>query len=165
VRPRIQRRWQSDKWADKKAAALKSWLLDGCEERSLWYGDDGQPRPVTVNRLADLLVEILRRHAHLHGILLPDSLHRERVLVLAEMPDMCRWPRPGRMRLRMLCGPRKRLTPGIEKILDHSGRDNDPFDPRSRNAPGPGVRDAPQGLRACCGGAARTGSTPKNRWP
>ena len=36
-------------------AALKDWLLDRCEDRSLWYGPDGQPRAMTVNQLADRL--------------------------------------------------------------------------------------------------------------
>ena len=37
------------------AGALKTWLLDRCEERSLWFGADGEPVPMTVNRLADRL--------------------------------------------------------------------------------------------------------------
>ena len=54
-RPEYKRRWESKEWCVKEKAALKSWLLDRCEERSLWFGPDGQPRPITVNRLADLL--------------------------------------------------------------------------------------------------------------
>ena len=54
-RPECKRRWLSETWEDKEAGALRTWLLDRCEERSLWYGPDGQPRAMTVNRLADLL--------------------------------------------------------------------------------------------------------------
>ena len=54
-RPECKRRWLSDTWKDKEAGALRTWLLDRCEEWSLWYGPDGQPRTMTVNRLADLL--------------------------------------------------------------------------------------------------------------
>ena len=54
-RPECKRRWLSDRLEDKEASALKTWLLDRCEERSLWYGPDGQPRAMTVNRLTDLL--------------------------------------------------------------------------------------------------------------
>jgi hypothetical protein len=54
-RPECKRRWQTDKWEDKERDALTTWLLDRCEERSLWYGPDDQPRPMTVNRLADRL--------------------------------------------------------------------------------------------------------------
>jgi hypothetical protein len=54
-RPECKRRWQSDPWNVKERTALRTWLLDRCEKRSLWYGPDGQPRPMTVNRLADLL--------------------------------------------------------------------------------------------------------------
>jgi hypothetical protein len=54
-RPECKRRWQSEPWEAKEREALTTWLLDRCEERSLWYGPDDQPRPMTVNRLADRL--------------------------------------------------------------------------------------------------------------
>ena len=54
-RPECKRRWQSEPWETKERDALTTWLLDRCEERSLWYGPDDQPRPMTVNRLADRL--------------------------------------------------------------------------------------------------------------
>ena len=54
-RPECKRRWLSDPWEVEEKVALRTWLLDRCEERSLWYGPDGQPRAMTVNRLADLL--------------------------------------------------------------------------------------------------------------
>jgi hypothetical protein len=54
-RPECKRRWQSEPWEAKEREALTTWLLDRCEERSLWYGPDDQPKPMTVNRLADRL--------------------------------------------------------------------------------------------------------------
>ena len=54
-RPECKRRWYSDPWDVKEKVALRTWLLDRCEERSLWYGPDGQLRTMTVNRLTDLL--------------------------------------------------------------------------------------------------------------
>ena len=54
-RPECKRRWQSDPWDVKEKAALRTWLMNQCERRSSWYGSDGQPRAMTVNRLADLL--------------------------------------------------------------------------------------------------------------
>ena len=54
-RPECKRRWQSETWEEKEQARLRTWLLDRCEERSLWFGPDGQPHPMTVNRLADRL--------------------------------------------------------------------------------------------------------------
>jgi len=58
-RPECKRRWQSEPWEKKERAALRVWLLDRCEDRALWFEDDGQgreqPRPMTVNRLADKL--------------------------------------------------------------------------------------------------------------
>ena len=54
-RPECKRRWQSEPWETKERNALMNWLLDRCEERSLWFGPDGNPRPMTVNRLADQL--------------------------------------------------------------------------------------------------------------
>src|SRR6266536_5428727 len=55
-RPECKRRWQSEPWAKKARAALRTWLLDRCEDRALWFENDSQgreqPRPMTVNRLA-----------------------------------------------------------------------------------------------------------------
>ncbi|MBO0801655.1 MAG: BREX-2 system adenine-specific DNA-methyltransferase PglX [Nocardiopsaceae bacterium] len=53
-RPECKRRWQSDTWESKEQAALTTWLLDRCEDRSLWFDGDS-PKPMTVNRLADRL--------------------------------------------------------------------------------------------------------------
>jgi hypothetical protein len=53
-RPECKRRWQSEPWEARERTALTTWLLDRCEERSLWYDGDS-PRPMTVNRLADRL--------------------------------------------------------------------------------------------------------------
>lgn len=55
-RPECKRRWASDPWEKKEATALRTWLLDRCEDRSLWYAmRDGieQPRTLTVSQLAD----------------------------------------------------------------------------------------------------------------
>jgi len=58
-RPECKRRWQSEPWEKKERAALRNWLLERCEDRDLWYVTDDrggqQPRPMTVNRLADRL--------------------------------------------------------------------------------------------------------------
>lgn len=54
-RPECKRRWQSDPWEEREARRLTAWLLDRCEDRSLWFDKDGSPRPMTVNRLADRL--------------------------------------------------------------------------------------------------------------
>jgi len=58
-RPEGKRRWSSEPWEKKERAALRSWLLDRCEGRHLWFALDDtgteQPRPMTVNRLADRL--------------------------------------------------------------------------------------------------------------
>jgi len=54
-RPECKRRWSTEPWEKKEAAALRSWLLDRCEDRALWFNGAGEPRSLTVNRLADLL--------------------------------------------------------------------------------------------------------------
>ena len=58
-RPECKRRWQYEPWEKKEQAALRAWLLDRCERRDLWFApsDTGgeEPRPMTVNRLADRL--------------------------------------------------------------------------------------------------------------
>ncbi|HEX3959487.1 MAG TPA: BREX-2 system adenine-specific DNA-methyltransferase PglX [Trebonia sp.] len=53
--PEYKRRWQSEPWEQMEREALEAWLLDRCEDRSLWYEPDGQPRVMTVNGLADRL--------------------------------------------------------------------------------------------------------------
>ncbi|WP_231493909.1 BREX-2 system adenine-specific DNA-methyltransferase PglX [Nocardiopsis sp. CNT312] len=64
-RPEHKRRWQSEPWEKKQKAALKSWLLDKCEDRRLWfttddYGDE-RTRPISLrtlaNRVRDLFPE------------------------------------------------------------------------------------------------------------
>lgn len=55
-RPECKRRWASEPWEKKEAEALRTWLLDRCERRELWFQvRDGfeQPRTRTVHQLAD----------------------------------------------------------------------------------------------------------------
>jgi hypothetical protein len=58
-RPECKRRWQSEPWEKKEQAAFRSWLLNRCEDRDLWYAADHQgttlPRLMTISRLADRL--------------------------------------------------------------------------------------------------------------
>jgi hypothetical protein len=51
-RPENKRRWNRKPWGDLEAAALRDWLLDRLEDRSLWFdGDRAMTR--TVAQLAD----------------------------------------------------------------------------------------------------------------
>ncbi|MGW8743083.1 BREX-2 system adenine-specific DNA-methyltransferase PglX [Streptomyces sp. NPDC055794] len=57
-RPECKRRWSVEHWETKEKAALRTWLLDRCEDPTLWFGlREGvkQPRTLTVNQLADAL--------------------------------------------------------------------------------------------------------------
>ncbi|MGK5446053.1 BREX-2 system adenine-specific DNA-methyltransferase PglX [Streptomyces radiopugnans] len=57
-RPECKRRWAAEPWEKKERAALRNWLLDRCENSELWFEvKEGlrQPRPMTVNYLADRL--------------------------------------------------------------------------------------------------------------
>ncbi|MFD0211402.1 BREX-2 system adenine-specific DNA-methyltransferase PglX [Streptomyces hirsutus] len=57
-RPEFKRRWSSESWEKREAAALRNWLLDAAEREELWFEErDGftVPRPLTVNQLADEL--------------------------------------------------------------------------------------------------------------
>jgi hypothetical protein len=58
-RPECKRRWSAGSWEKKEKAALRSWLLDRCENRQLWFALDDignvQPKPLTIYRLADQL--------------------------------------------------------------------------------------------------------------
>ncbi|WP_141576280.1 BREX-2 system adenine-specific DNA-methyltransferase PglX [Actinomadura sp. WMMA1423] len=58
-RPECKRRWATEPWEKQEKSALRSWLLDRCEGRSLWFKNDEygveQPQAMTVNQLADQL--------------------------------------------------------------------------------------------------------------
>ncbi|MER5401422.1 BREX-2 system adenine-specific DNA-methyltransferase PglX [Streptomyces sp. NPDC002599] len=57
-RPEYKRRWSTESWEKREAAALRNWLLDAAEREDIWFQEnDGftVPRPLTVNQLADAL--------------------------------------------------------------------------------------------------------------
>ncbi|MEV4078772.1 BREX-2 system adenine-specific DNA-methyltransferase PglX [Nonomuraea fuscirosea] len=58
-RPECKRRWTAESWEKREREALTGWLLDRCEQKGLWFTPDEfgnlQPRPLSVNRLADKL--------------------------------------------------------------------------------------------------------------
>jgi len=54
-RPEFKRRWEHETWQSQEREAIRLWLLDRCENRSLWYGPDGRPCLMTASRLADQL--------------------------------------------------------------------------------------------------------------
>ncbi|MBM4793024.1 BREX-2 system adenine-specific DNA-methyltransferase PglX [Streptomyces sioyaensis] len=57
-RPECKRRWATDPWEKREKAALRTWLLDRCEDKSLWFhvlNDFEQPRTLTVGQLTDEL--------------------------------------------------------------------------------------------------------------
>ncbi|MFJ2156619.1 BREX-2 system adenine-specific DNA-methyltransferase PglX [Streptomyces sp. NPDC087856] len=60
-RPECKRRWATDPWDKREKAALRSWLLDRCEDKSLWFhvlNDFEQPRTLTIAQLADELEKL-----------------------------------------------------------------------------------------------------------
>ncbi|MFD8668969.1 BREX-2 system adenine-specific DNA-methyltransferase PglX [Streptomyces microflavus] len=57
-RPEFKRRWYTERWEKREAAALRTWLLDVAERRDLWYTDrEGfdSACPLTIYQLADRL--------------------------------------------------------------------------------------------------------------
>jgi hypothetical protein len=54
-RPEYKRRWATDGWDAMQDSALRSWLLDRMESRSIWFGDSDQPQILTLPRLTDRL--------------------------------------------------------------------------------------------------------------
>ncbi|MEV5316824.1 BREX-2 system adenine-specific DNA-methyltransferase PglX [Streptomyces sp. NPDC052687] len=57
-RPECKRRWATEPWEKKERAALRTWLLDRCEDEDLWFEvREGMrhPRTLTINNLADRL--------------------------------------------------------------------------------------------------------------
>ncbi|MGP8299813.1 BREX-2 system adenine-specific DNA-methyltransferase PglX [Streptomyces inhibens] len=60
-RPECKRRWATEPWEKREKAALRTWLLDRCEDKSLWFhvlNDFEQPRTLTVGQLADELEKL-----------------------------------------------------------------------------------------------------------
>ncbi|WP_234425813.1 BREX-2 system adenine-specific DNA-methyltransferase PglX, partial [Streptomyces kebangsaanensis] len=56
--PEYKRRWSTETWEKREAAAIRNWLLDAAEREELWFEErDGftVPRPLTINQLADEL--------------------------------------------------------------------------------------------------------------
>ncbi|GAA1228668.1 BREX-2 system adenine-specific DNA-methyltransferase PglX [Prauserella halophila] len=54
-KPEHKRRWQSDPWDKRVRTALRDWLLDRLEDRSLWFDKQNRPRPRSIAQLADLV--------------------------------------------------------------------------------------------------------------
>ncbi|SDL43675.1 BREX-2 system adenine-specific DNA-methyltransferase PglX [Tessaracoccus oleiagri] len=53
--PEYKRRWATEPFTKQADRALRGWLLDRLEDRSLWFTSQGQVRPLSVSQLADAL--------------------------------------------------------------------------------------------------------------
>lgn len=66
-RPEYKRRWLSEPWERREELALRTWLLDRCEDERLWFeyrNGVRRPRPRTIDQLArDLGAETAVRSA------------------------------------------------------------------------------------------------------
>ncbi|WP_245226714.1 BREX-2 system adenine-specific DNA-methyltransferase PglX [Streptomyces smyrnaeus] len=59
-RPEYKRRWASETWESREEQALRSWLLDRCEDERLWFDRRHgavRPRPQTADQLAQKLAD------------------------------------------------------------------------------------------------------------
>lgn len=54
-KPEYKRRWASEAWDKQVESALRGWLLDRVDDKSLWFDRDGRPTPQSVGQLADIL--------------------------------------------------------------------------------------------------------------
>lgn len=54
-RPEYKRRWAVEPWDKQVQSALRDWLLDRAEDKSLWFDRDDRPTPMSVAQLADVL--------------------------------------------------------------------------------------------------------------
>lgn len=57
-RPEYKRRWSTEPWKKREAAALRAWLLDAAERKDLWFEERDDyiaPRTLSVFQLADAL--------------------------------------------------------------------------------------------------------------
>jgi hypothetical protein len=57
--PEFKRRWAYDSWEAQEGDAIRSWILDRCEQRNLWYrpgsGGELQPHRLSVQNLMEIL--------------------------------------------------------------------------------------------------------------
>lgn len=54
-RPEYKRRWASESWKKQQEIALRGWLLERLEERSLWFDRQGRPAARSVSQVADIV--------------------------------------------------------------------------------------------------------------
>ncbi|QEN12604.1 BREX-2 system adenine-specific DNA-methyltransferase PglX [Mycolicibacterium sp. ELW1] len=54
-RPEYKRRWAVEPWDKQVQSALRDWLLDRVENRSLWFDREGRPTTMSTAQLADIL--------------------------------------------------------------------------------------------------------------
>ncbi|KAA0110609.1 BREX-2 system adenine-specific DNA-methyltransferase PglX [Mycolicibacterium sp. P1-5] len=54
-RPEYKRRWAVEPWDKQVQSALRDWLLDRVEDRSLWFDREGRPTTMSTAQLADVL--------------------------------------------------------------------------------------------------------------
>ncbi|HLR97626.1 MAG TPA: BREX-2 system adenine-specific DNA-methyltransferase PglX, partial [Jiangellaceae bacterium] len=64
-RPEYKRRWLDDPWTKKVDHALRTWLLDKLEKRSIWFDRQGRPISRSVAQLAD----VVGRDQELRGVI------------------------------------------------------------------------------------------------
>lgn len=63
-RPEYKRRWAEEPWDTKVDRALRSWLLDRLEDKSIWFDRQGRPITRSVAQLAD----VAARDPELRGV-------------------------------------------------------------------------------------------------
>lgn len=63
-RPEYKRRWLDEPWMKKVDRALRTWLLDRLEEKSIWFDRQGRPVTRSVAQLAD----VVGRNEELRGV-------------------------------------------------------------------------------------------------
>lgn len=54
-RPEYKRRWAREPWEKQQERALRRWLSDRLEDRSLWFDRQGRPVARSVSQLADMV--------------------------------------------------------------------------------------------------------------
>ncbi|MBB4934833.1 hypothetical protein F4561_005727 [Lipingzhangella halophila] len=76
-RPEYKRRWQSEPWEKKQKAALKSWLLDRCEDRRFWFetdeSGDERARTLSLRALANKVRDTYPEAAEVAPLYDPDK--------------------------------------------------------------------------------------------
>ncbi|GAA4081215.1 BREX-2 system adenine-specific DNA-methyltransferase PglX [Actinomadura miaoliensis] len=82
--PEYKRRWGTPGWEKLQTKAIREWLLEQCEDPSLWYEENGEQR-TPLPRTAEELLDLLRARDGVEKALELYASGREPIAALADL--------------------------------------------------------------------------------